>query len=115
MSIPPVGGIHPAFGGWLERRRARLQAQLAALDEERLGELAALLAHEEEDRPPRPSTAQERAEYLKLLRDHERVAQRMAMLRRRLLEELKDLERERVAGPATERHRSVGGTFDGYA
>lgn len=115
MNVHPIGGLHPTFGSWLERRRARLQAQLAALDEERLEELSSLLAQEEEDRPPHPRSAQERAEYLKLLRDHERVAQRMALLRRRLLDELKDLERERVAGPPPERHRTVGGTFDGYA
>jgi hypothetical protein len=114
MNVEPVGAIHTDFGKWLERRRARLEAQLAALETERLEDLVALLAHEDDDRPPSPRTSQERAEYLKVLREHERLAQRMAVLRGRLLQELKELDRERIQPSTLDRYRSIGHRFDGY-
>lgn len=115
MNVQPIGGIHPAFESWLERRRARLQAQIAALDTERLDELVTLLGQEEQDRPPTPRTLEERHEYLRMLREQERLTERIAVLRRRLIAELEELDRERVRLPPEPRNRSVGHTFDGYA
>jgi hypothetical protein len=114
MNVYPVGGVPSSFEAWLERRRARVQAQIAALDDGRYSDLAELIGHDGDDRPPPPQSALEREEYRRMLREHEQLAQRMALVRRRLLIELRDVERQRVSGPMGEPYRALGGSLDGY-
>ena len=114
MNVDPVGGVHPAFESWLERRRQRMRAQLAALEAEQFGHLAELLDRELDDRPPGPRKEGEREQYRQMLKEQEKLVERLAEVRRRLLTELKDVERQQVAGSMHERTRSLGGSLDGY-
>lgn len=114
MHIHPIGQVHPAFGSWLERRRKRMEAQLSALEEERFEDLAVLIGADDEDRPPEPRSPAERDEYRRMLDDSRRLTERLAMVRSRILEELKDLERRQVRSAPIERRSGRGGTLDGY-
>jgi hypothetical protein len=114
MNVNPVGGVHPAFDSWLERRRQRMQAQLAALDAERFGDLADLLDRDRDDRPPAFRRESDREQYRQMLREQEKLVERLALVRRRLLMEIKDVERQQVSGVAQDRVRSLGGSLDGY-
>jgi hypothetical protein len=114
MNVYPIASVPSSFEAWLDRRRARAQAQFAALDDGRLADLAELMGHEVEDRPPPPRNEFEREEYRRMLREHEELSQRMAQMRRRILIELRDVERQRVSGPMGEPYRALGGSLDGY-
>jgi hypothetical protein len=114
MNINPVSRVHPGFGSWIERRRKRMEAQLSALEEERYGDLAVLIGDDDQDRPPDPESETERDEYRRMLKESIQLSARLALVRGRLLEELKDVERmQQNAGPV-ERRSSRGGSLDGY-
>lgn len=114
MHIHPIGHVHPAFGSWLERRRKRMEAQLSALDDERFDDLAVLIGADDEDRPPQPRSEAEREEYRRMLDDSRRLTERLAMVRSRILDELKDIERRQVRSVPVERRSGRGGALDGY-
>ncbi|MEQ1855318.1 MAG: hypothetical protein ABL963_02555 [Longimicrobiales bacterium] len=114
MNVSPIGGVPSSFEAWLDRRRARVRAQTEALDDGRFADLAELIGHDGDDRPPPPQNEFEREEYRRVLREHEQFAQRMAQMRRRILIELRDVERQRVTGPLGQPHRALGGSLDGY-
>ena len=115
MNVNPIHNLHPAFDAWLERRRESMQARLAALEDERYEDLAELITKEEEDQPPEPRDEGEREQYRQLLAEHEEFQDRLQEVRRKLLQELKDVERQQVRGPiAADRYRGLGGTLDGY-
>ena len=114
MQVQPIGGPHPAFASWLDRRRKRIRAQMAALDEERYRDLVHLISADHEDRPPPPLSAAERDEYRQMLDDSRQLTERLLRVRGRLLEELRDVERRRRGAPPPERKRSLGGSLDGY-
>ena len=110
----PVGGPHPAFESWLERRRKRIQAQMSALDEERYHDLVHLIGGDDEDRPPEPRTAAERDEYRRMLEDSRKLTERMLRVRGKILEELRDMERRRQRLLPGSNRSSRGGSLDGY-
>ena len=115
MNVNPVGGVHPAFGTWLERRRQRMEAQMSAIEEERYHDLVDLLDSEQDDRPPQPRSDREREQYRQMLRDQEKLAVRLVQVRRRLLGELRDVERKQASASLEARSRSsLGGSLDGY-
>lgn len=91
-----------------------MEAQLTALDDERFDELAILIGSDDEDRPPQPRSEAEREEYRRMLEDSRVLTERLASVRRRLLEELRDIERGRVRSAPIERRSARGGSLDGY-
>ncbi len=114
MNVYPIGGIATPFETWLDRRRVRAKSQLSALNDGRFIDLAALIGEDTEDRPPPPSNEFEREEYRRMLLEHEALTRRMAEMRRSILLELRDVERQRVSGPVGEPYRALGGSLDGY-
>lgn len=114
MNVNPVGGVHPAFEAWLHRRRQRMRAQLSALEDERYHDLIDLLDVDTDDRPPDPGSEWERREYRRMLRDQEELGLKLVEMRARLLSELRDVQRMKVAGASAERTRALGGSLDGY-
>lgn len=115
MSVSPVRSADPVFGSWLDRRRASVEAQMKALEEERYGDLVALITKEDEDRPPPPPTSMgEREAYQQVLTDSRELTERMLKVRGRILEELRGIERRRSAPLPSERRSGRGGSLDGY-
>lgn len=114
MNVYPVGGISTPFESWLDRRRERARAQLSAMSDGRFVDLAALIGEDTDDRPPPPTNEFEREEFRRMLYEHEKLTQRMAQMRRSILMELRDVERQRVSGPVGEPYRVLGESLDGY-
>lgn len=114
MYVSPLRKSDPVFGSWVERRRAHINAQLAALEEERYGDLVELITAVDEDRPPAPRSAREEAEYEKMLADSRELTERLIRVRSRILEELRGLERRRAVPPPDERRSERGRAIDGY-
>lgn len=114
MYVNQVGGMHPAFGTWVERRRQRMLAQLSAIEEERFHDLAVLIDQEPEDPPPQPRNEREREEFRRMLEENEELVRRLASIRAKMLAELRDIERKQVRGVAPGRRSALGGTLDGY-
>ncbi len=113
MYVSPIRKSDPVFGSWVERRRAHIKAQLAALEEERYGDLVELITTVDEDRPPPPRSALEQAEYQQMLADSRELTERLIRVRSRILEELRGLERRRAL-PPEERRSERGRAIDGY-
>lgn len=115
MSVSPVRSADPIFGSWLDRRKARIEAQMKALEEERYGDLISLITEEDEDRPPPPPASMgEREAYQQVLTDSRALTERMLKVRGRILEELRGIERRRSAPLPTEGRSGRGGSLDGY-
>lgn len=114
MYVSPVRATDPVFGSWIERRRARIKAQLAALEEERYADLVELITTADEDRPPPPRSELERREYQQMLADSRELTERLIRVRGKVLEELRGIERRRVIPSPRERRSDRGNTLDGY-
>jgi len=115
MSVSPVRSADPIFGSWLDRRRARIEAQMKALEDERYGDLITLITDEEGDHPPpSPRSPVEREAYQQVLTDSRALTERMLKVRGQILEELRGLDRRRGAPLPTESRSGRGGSLDGY-
>ena len=114
MYVSPIRRTDPVFGSWIERRRAHIQAQLAALEEERYGDLVELITAVDDDRPPPPRSELERQEYQQMLADSRELTERLIRVRARVLEELRGIERRRATPSPRERRSERGRAIDGY-
>ena len=114
MRVEPASGVNPVFSSWLERRRARMQAQMHALEDERFEDLVGLLDQEAEDPPPHPRSDQERSEYERMLAGSEELTRKLADMRSRVLLELRSVERRQGRSLHHQGRSRRGAALDGY-